>query len=91
MTETTSNPHLIPVTQWSNHHAYPPLGQLRAMVFNAEKIGFDVCIRRIGKRVLIDEQRYFRWVEDQNVKHSQEALLNLKSKEKHNTKHISQE
>lgn len=59
---------LIPVTQWSEHHSYPPLGQLRALVFNANKNGFDSCIRRIGRRVLIDEAAYFAWVEAQNNK-----------------------
>jgi len=59
---------LIPLTQWSTHHSYPPLGQLRALVFNAQTNGFDHCIRRIGRRVLIDEAAYFQWVEQQNNK-----------------------
>ena len=68
MTETSNNPHLIPLTKWPEHHSYPPLGQLRALVFNAHKNGFDHCVRRIGKRVLIDEAAYFAWVEAQNAK-----------------------
>jgi len=66
--ETTNNknPRLIPITQWGQHHSYPPLGQLRALAFNAKKNGFDSCIRRIGRRVLIDEAAYFAWVESQN-------------------------
>jgi len=66
MNEQNSSRQLIPLTQWANHHAYPPIGQLRAMVFNAKKTGFDQCIRRIGRRVLIDEAAYFQWVEAQN-------------------------
>ncbi len=68
MTEPQNNPHLIPVTQWQNHHAYPPLGQLRALVFNAKKLGFERCVRRIGRRVLIDEAAFFAWVDAQNSK-----------------------
>jgi len=56
---------LIPLTDFPNHHAYPPLGQLRALVFNAKTNGFERCIRRIGKRVLIDEAEFFAWVDNQ--------------------------
>ncbi len=68
MTEQANSPRLIPVTQWAAHHSYPPLGQLRALVFNAEKTGFNRCVRRIGRRVLIDQAAYFEWVEAQNQK-----------------------
>jgi hypothetical protein len=56
---------LIPLTVWPNIHSYPPLGQLRALVFNADKNGFNRCIRRIGKRILIDEAQFFSWVDEQ--------------------------
>ena len=68
---THQTTRLIPVTKWSEHHSYPPIGQLRAMVFNAAKNGFDHCIRRIGRRVLIDEAAYFEWVAEQNHKQKQ--------------------
>lgn len=66
MDSATTNRRLIPLTQWSTHHSYPPNGQLRALVFNADKNGFKRCIRRIGRRVLIDEAEYFAWVDTQN-------------------------
>jgi len=66
MTEQTINiRRLIPLTTWPNHHNYPPLGQLRALVFNAKTNGFERCIRRVGKRILIDEAEYFAWVDSQ--------------------------
>ena len=65
MTDDTAKRRLIPLTNWNNHHAYPPLGQLRALVFNSKTNGFDRCIRRVGKRILIDEQAYFFWVDSQ--------------------------
>lgn len=58
---------LIPATKWNEYHDYPSIGGLRHLIFHAEKNGFHKCIRRIGRRVLIDEDRYFEWVEDQNV------------------------
>jgi hypothetical protein len=58
---------LIPVTEWNQHHSWPPLGGLRHLVFHADKNGFDRVIRRVGRRVLIDEQAFFEWVEEQNA------------------------
>ena len=57
---------LIPVTQWNDHHPWSPQGGLRFLIFNAEKNGFDKVIRRAGRRVLIDEQAFFQWMDAQN-------------------------
>lgn len=57
---------LIPVTQWNDHHAWPPAGGLRHLIFNEHKNGFHKVIKRVGKRVLIDENAFFKWVEEQN-------------------------
>ena len=65
MTEDTVKRRLIPLTDFPNHHAYPPIGQLRALVFNSKNNGFERCIRRVGKRILIDEAEYFAWVDNQ--------------------------
>ena len=55
-------PKLIPVPEWNHYHLYPPIGQLRALIFNADKNGFNRCIVRICRRVLIDEAAFFTWV-----------------------------
>lgn len=68
-TATSKQPgqtRLIPLTDWPNHHPWPPLGGLRHLVFFAKANGFDQCIRRVGRRVLIDEARFFAWVDEQN-------------------------
>ena len=57
---------LIPLTRWSSHHEYPNIAGLRHLVFHSEKNGFDSCIKRIGRRILIDEDAYFAWVDAQN-------------------------
>ena len=59
------NKRLIPVTQWNEHHLWPPVGGLRYLIFNADKNGFDSVIVRVNKRVLIDEKAFFDWVETQ--------------------------
>lgn len=65
-TITARNTRLIPLTKWPEHHPHPPIGGLRHLVFHASKNGFDKVIRRVGKRILIDEEAYFHWVDQQN-------------------------
>lgn len=70
MTDKTScSSRLIPLTQWPEYHPWPPLGGLRHLVFNATSNGFDKCIRRVGRRVLIDEAAFFTWVDAQGESH----------------------
>ena len=67
MTDETTKRRLIPLTAWPSQHIYPPLEQLRALVFNSKTNGFERCIRRVGKRILIDEAQYFNWVDEQKL------------------------
>lgn len=60
--DEASIPRLIPLTEWSAYHPWPPLGGLRHLVFNEHTNGFSRCVRRVGRRVLIDEAEFFRWV-----------------------------
>lgn len=57
---------LIPLTKWHEHHQWPPIGGLRHLVWFANTNGFNKVIRRVGRRVLIDEAAFFKWVDDQN-------------------------
>ena len=68
MTTQTSKTgsRLIPVTKWNDYHPHPPIGGLRHLIFNAKENGFEQCIRRIGRRILIDEAAFFEWVNSQN-------------------------
>ena len=59
--EPKSITRLIPVTDWDKHHPWPPIGGLRHLIFNEKSNGFDKVIRRIGRRVLIDEAAFFKW------------------------------
>jgi len=61
-----SKKRLIPLVDWPKHHAWPPLGGLRHLVFHADKNGFNKVIKRASKRVLIDEEAFFKWVEANN-------------------------
>lgn len=39
---------------------------LRHLIFNSNDNGFDHVVKRVGRRVLIDEEAFYEWVEKQN-------------------------
>jgi hypothetical protein len=59
---------LIPVPNWEQYHDWPRIGGLRNLIFNKHKNGFDKVVKKVGKRVLIDEMAFFEWVEEQSKK-----------------------
>ena len=65
-TDHATQTRLIPLTAWSKHHAWPPLGGVRHLVFHQETNGFKKVVKRVGRRLLIDERAFFEWVDEQN-------------------------
>ncbi len=65
MANNQLNTRLIPISKWKDDHPWPPEGGLRHLVFYAATNGFDKVIRRIGRRVLIDEAAFFDWAQTQ--------------------------
>lgn len=57
---------LIPVPKWNNYHDWPTVGSLRNMIFFEHQNGLAKAVKRIGRRVLIDEEAFFQWIEEQN-------------------------
>ena len=41
-------------------------GGVRALIFRAEQNGFNRCIRRIGRKILISKSAFSHWIEAQN-------------------------
>lgn len=68
MIATRTSTRLIPASDWPKQHAWPPIGGLRHLIFHAKNNGFEAVIRRVGRRVLIDEGAFFEWVEAKGVK-----------------------
>lgn len=54
----------ITVPDWNKYHNWPPVGGLRNLIFNKEKNGFAKVVKKVGKRVLIDEVAFFEWVKN---------------------------
>lgn len=65
MSDSNIKTRLIPVPKWNSHHDWPPPGGLRHLIFHADSNGFRKVIRRIGRRVLIDEVAFFEWAASQ--------------------------
>lgn len=54
--------NFLTVRQLSLAHPSFSEGSLRWLLFNANRNGFAACVRRVGRRVLIDEQAFVNWV-----------------------------
>ena len=61
---------LITVRDWPKYHPWPTSSAWRWYIFHAEKNGIGRCIRRVGRRVLIDEAEFFNWVDEQRGQNS---------------------
>jgi hypothetical protein len=55
----------IPVAKWGQYHPWPSVGGLRYLIFNGRINGFDACVVRIGRKILIDESAFFDWIRKQ--------------------------
>ncbi len=66
-------PTLLTVRQFSDKHSAFPQGSLRNLIFLSENRktskgtiignGLDIALVRIGKKLLIDEAKFFKWVD----------------------------
>ncbi len=64
-TNSASAPRrLIPVAKFDQFYPDPTPGALRWMI-HMNKNGIAECVIRRGRRVLIDEQKYFAWLDRQ--------------------------
>ena len=67
---TTETNHLktrlLTINQFIENHPFNTHGGIRFLIFNAETNGFKKVIKRIGRKVLIDENAFFAWVEEMN-------------------------
>lgn len=61
----TGGKGLIPPAIWNQYHPWPPIGGLRHLIFHAQSNGFNKVVRRVGRSVLIDEEAFFTWVDQQ--------------------------
>jgi hypothetical protein len=65
-------PNLLTIKQFCEKHQAFSEGGLRHQIFHAESNGLynSGAILRNGRRVLINEERFFGWLTDSNVRAS---------------------
>lgn len=54
---------LSTVRQFSTRYPAFPEGGLRSLIFLADANGLRCALIRIGRKVLIDEEKFFRWLD----------------------------
>ena len=56
------------VQQFTKHHPAFTIGGLRSLIFNEHSNGLakSGAVVRIGRKVLINEEKFFGWIESQN-------------------------
>ncbi len=55
--------NLLTVRQFAEKHRAFSEASLRFSIQNSNKNGFDKVIRRLGRKILIDECAFFKWVD----------------------------
>lgn len=63
--QQTRPPRVYTVKQFSARNPAFSEGSLRWLLFNARENKLDAAVVRVGRRVLIDEDRFFAWLEGQ--------------------------
>ena len=67
---------LIPVSKFNDYHPDPSPAAIRWMIY-INKDGFEECVVRRGRRILIDEEAYFKWLDRQSSKSKLQLALPL--------------
>jgi len=65
----TTNPprRLLSVTQFCEQNPAFSHGGLRWLLFHRQQNGLDRAVVRVGRRVLIDVDKFFTWVDEQKA------------------------
>lgn len=66
--ENTTTPNYLTVGQFVNQHSAFNTGGMRSLVFLEHQNGLakSGAIVRIGRKVLINTEKFFAWLESQN-------------------------
>lgn len=59
--KTSHEKRLIPLSQWNKYHDWPTVPALRSYAFMRDHNGFDKVVSKVGRRLKIDEKKFFEW------------------------------
>lgn len=57
---------LFTVKEFVQAGYYTNEGGIRALIFHADKNGFNKVIRRINRKILLDVDAFYQWIDDLN-------------------------
>lgn len=57
----------IPITRWPEYHPYPTVSGMRYLRFHQKNLGFASAFVKLNKRILVDEQEFFRILRSQQI------------------------
>jgi hypothetical protein len=63
-TPTSEQIVLLTPIQLAEKHRWP-IGGLRHLLFHREQNGLSIALRKVGSKLLINEQEFLRWVDNQ--------------------------
>lgn len=63
-------PNFLTVKQLVSKYPWLTLGGVRHFLFFSKQNGLHTAIKRMGRKVLIDEDRFFNWIEEHNKRNS---------------------
>jgi len=55
----------IPITKWPDYHPHPSVSGMRYLRFHQKEMGFSSAFVKLNKRILVDEQEFFRILRSQ--------------------------
>jgi hypothetical protein len=61
-----SRRRLHTVRQFCQAHPAFTLGGIRWLLFHRQTNGLERAVVRVGRRILIDEEKFFGWLDEQN-------------------------
>ncbi len=59
----TGPPRLLSVTQFCERYEWATVGGIRHLLFNRETNGFNKCVVRLGRKILLNEEAVFAWLQ----------------------------
>ena len=60
----STNSQYLNCTQLCEKYTWLPMGGLRHLIFHADSNGFHKVIRRVGRRILLREDEFLRFIEE---------------------------
>lgn len=66
MEQVMNTPTLLTIRQFCEQNPAFNEGGIRFLIFNKKHNGFDQCIVRVGRKILINVTAFFRWLDEKN-------------------------